>query len=589
MPRMESLFRLDDSAVVSEAERHSAPVFLTELEPRGRAFRSSVAALFRRTETPRALGNGEFWPDVFVNRTLPWTSFVQSVVLHGGAIALVYMVSLAWIRQHALTPRAVFDPTSVTYYSQEEYLRPLDTGQGQVEPQKGQPEFSRQAILSVPPEPDNRTQTIVVPPDIKLAQDVPLPNVVSWPQTLQSVPISATSPAAALPAFPTSVVAPPPEVNPSSARRTLAALSENIIAPAPDATGIANSREIRAPQAAVVEPAPAVDSANTRKYGDINIAHSEVVAPAPALPVSEQRAATGRMAGGLGDGASGVVPPPPSMSGNGTSSSGSRLIALGVHPVAPTGPVEPPAGNRRGSFAATPEGKVGAAGTPDIAGRASDRAASLGSGGGRGQGTNGKAGSGIPPGLHVGAAPVPDATSTIASSGSGGAMNPASSAPDASSLPTSNATQGKAATPLPDDKVTDVDRQVFGVRRVYSMTLNMPNLNSAGGSWVIRFSELSESAEKSALIAPEATHKVDPGYPIELIRQNVHGTVMLRAVIQQDGKVSEVKVLSSPDDRLDPYAQAAFARWQFRPGLKNGSAVPLEAVVSIPFRIRSSF
>ena len=220
MPRMESLFRLDDSAVVSEAERHSAPVFLTELEPRGRAFRSSVAALFRRTETPRALGNGEFWPDVFVNRTLPWTSFVQSVVLHGGAIALVYMVSLAWIRQHALTPRAVFDPTSVTYYSQEEYLRPLDTGQGQVEPQKGQPEFSRQAILSVPPEPDNRTQTIVVPPDIKLAQDVPLPNVVSWPQTLQSVPISATSPAAALPAFPTSVVAPPPEVNPSSARRT---------------------------------------------------------------------------------------------------------------------------------------------------------------------------------------------------------------------------------------------------------------------------------------------------------------------------------------------------------------------------------
>lgn len=168
-------------------------------------------------------------------------------------------------------------------------------------------------------------------------------------------------------------------------------------------------------------------------------------------------------------------------------------------------------------------------------------------------------------------------------------MNPASSAPDASSLPTSNATQGKAATPLPDDKVTDVDRQVFGVRRVYSMTLNMPNLNSAGGSWVIRFSELSESAEKSALIAPEATHKVDPGYPIELIRQNVHGTVTLRAVIQQDGKVSEVKVLSSPDDRLDPYAQAAFARWQFRPGLKNGSAVPLEAVVSIPFRIRSSF
>jgi TonB family protein len=589
MPRIETLFRLDDPAVVSEAERHSAPVFLTELEPRGRAFRSSVAALFRGTEGRDAQRNAEFWPDVFVNRRLPWTSFVQSAVLHGGAIALVWLVSLAWVKQHSLTPRAAFDPSSVTYYSQEEYLRPLDTGQGQIEPQKGEPEFSRQTILSVPPEPDNRTQTIVAPPDIKLAQDVPLPNVVSWPQTLQSVPISATSPGSTLPALPIPVVAPPPDVNPSMVRRTLAALAENIIGPSPDASGMANMRPIRAPQAAVVEPAPAVDSANTRQYGDLNIARAEVVAPAPALPVSEQRAATGRMTGALGDGTSGVVPPPPSVSGNGTSSAGSRLIALGVHPATPTGPVEPPAGNRRGRFAATPAGRVGAVGTPDIAGRESDKTASLGSGGGRGQGTNGKTASGVPPGLHVGTAPDPDATSTIASTGSAGAMNSASSAPGASSRPTSNATHGKTATPLPDDKVTDVDRQVFGVRRVYSMTLNMPNLNSAGGSWVIRFSELSESAEKSALIAPEATHKVDPGYPIELIRQNVHGTVMLRAVIREDGRVSEVKVLSSPDDRLDQYAQAAFARWQFLPGMKNGSAVPLEAVVSIPFRIRSPF
>jgi TonB family protein len=121
------------------------------------------------------------------------------------------------------------------------------------------------------------------------------------------------------------------------------------------------------------------------------------------------------------------------------------------------------------------------------------------------------------------------------------------------------------------------------------MTLNMPNLNSSGGSWVIRFSELKEDATKGALLAPEATHKVDPGYPIELIRQNVQGTVTLRAVIHSDGRVSDVKVLNSPDERLDAYAQAAFERWHFRPGMKNGNVVALEAVISIPFRIRSSF
>jgi TonB family protein len=121
------------------------------------------------------------------------------------------------------------------------------------------------------------------------------------------------------------------------------------------------------------------------------------------------------------------------------------------------------------------------------------------------------------------------------------------------------------------------------------MTLNMPNLNSSGGSWVIRFSELKEESAKGELFAPEATHKVDPGYPIELIRQNVQGMVTLRAVIHSDGRVSDVKVLNSPDERLDTYARAAFEQWQFRPGMKNGNAVALEAVVTIPFRIRKAF
>jgi TonB family protein len=147
----------------------------------------------------------------------------------------------------------------------------------------------------------------------------------------------------------------------------------------------------------------------------------------------------------------------------------------------------------------------------------------------------------------------------------------------------------KTASPIPDDKVSDVERQVFGPRRVYSMTLNMPNLNSAGGSWIIRFSELSEKSSPGALTAPEPTHKVDPGYPIELIRQNVQGTLTLRAVIHSDGHVSDVKVLNSPDDRLDRFAQAAFERWEFRPGTKDGNAVAIEAVISIPFKIRGSF
>ena len=97
---------------------------------------------------------------------------------------------------------------------------------------------------------------------------------------------------------------------------------------------------------------------------------------------------------------------------------------------------------------------------------------------------------------------------------------------------------------------------------------------------------------KGDLTAPEATQKVDPAYPLELMRRNVQGTVTLYAVIRNDGSVSDVRVLRGVDDQLDQYARAALARWHFRPATKNGAAVDLEAVVMIPFkpvRLKSSF
>lgn len=142
------------------------------------------------------------------------------------------------------------------------------------------------------------------------------------------------------------------------------------------------------------------------------------------------------------------------------------------------------------------------------------------------------------------------------------------------------------AKPVEQNKATDLEKKVFGDRRFYSMTLNMPNLNSSGGSWVIRFAELKTDDIKGDLTAPVATQKVDPAYPIEVMRQNVEGTVTLHAVIRSDGTVGDVTVLQGVDDRLDEYARSALSRWHFLPATKNGNAVPLEAVVRIPFRLR---
>jgi TonB family protein len=132
-------------------------------------------------------------------------------------------------------------------------------------------------------------------------------------------------------------------------------------------------------------------------------------------------------------------------------------------------------------------------------------------------------------------------------------------------------------------QASELERKVFGDRPFYSMTLNMPNLNSAGGSWIMRFAELHDSGSVADLSAPRALHKVDPAYPLELMRQNVAGTVAVRAVIRSDGSVSDVSVLRSVDDRLDHYACEALSRWQFEPATRSGTPVDLAVVVMIPF------
>jgi len=113
------------------------------------------------------------WRDVFVRQELPWRRFFQSVILHSGALALIWMTSLAWLRQQSVVATPAFDRSALITYSPEEYLPPLDTGIADpAPPAKGDPAFAKQPILSVPREADNHSQTIVAPPDVRLNHDV---------------------------------------------------------------------------------------------------------------------------------------------------------------------------------------------------------------------------------------------------------------------------------------------------------------------------------------------------------------------------------------------------------------------------------
>ncbi len=522
---------------------------LLESDPTSPGLRSGVRAVLR----PAAELSGEefaMWHDVFVQQKLPWARFLQSALLHAAAAVLIYAISVAWIRQQRILDPAAFDRSSLITYSPEEYLPPLDTGVSEAQKaQKADPVYAKQPILSVPPEADNRSQTIVVPPDLKLNRDVDLPNIIATGAVVPAVPLDATrAPLTRTVAPEMQVVAPPPDVEVAPDRAVRAALKSDVIAPPPE-----------------------LIQSTKGHVGLVNIGPSDVVAPAPQLTLEEQHSPSARRSGRLPGGSVLPVAPPPSVAATGSAGAAGRLIALGIHPVAPTGPVAVPAGNRRGTFAATPQGKPGASGAPDLAGSKAEAK----SAGGRGARTN--VHGSLPSGLRVGAADV-------------GAANGADGAGEMASLPSAGMKPGaRAASAVPDDKITDVDRQVFGGKRVYGRTLNMPNLNSSTGSWVIKFAELDGGRKEGELLEPVATAKSDPGYPLELIRENVHGTVTLYAVIHADGKVGDIRVLNSPDERLASYAEKALARWKFVPAEREGKPVALEAVVEIPFRVRRSF
>ena len=595
--------------------------FLVELPPWHRLFLRNLAdLLLMRREPPLHLTSHPraFWPDVFVERRLPLAAFRKSALYHAFVITALWGLSHTPLLRPVVVPRLAFQNTRITYYPVSEYLPPI-VDEGGSPPaaveRKGEPEYARQPIISLPRNPDNTTQTILTPSPLKIDHDVRLPNIVAWTPVPAAVPAAAMRGTSKFVMPETAVVAPPPDTS-QVATRVPGLPQPTVVAPA-SAVGNAKlttpadliTAAPAVPMPAVVEP-PAAAAKVSRNLGDINIARFDQQVAAPHLPLAEQRAvmaaqnangpkavSAGSQAAAGGAGASAPIAPAVSATAiQGTSRTGAagQLIALGIHPVAPTGPIEIPQGNRRGIFAATPEGKPGAPGTPDIHGGGTNgpggtNPLASASAGGAGKGPN--SGSGI----FVGAGPVNPGPVAVA------ALPPVPPAAPSTTTLKAPAPPAPAllATARPA-RVSDIARQtrpsappqkapkdkdeVFGTKTIYSMTLNMPNLSSSGGSWIMRFAQLHDDGDNSELVPPIATRKVDPGYPSDLMREHLEGTVTLYAIIHSDGTVGEVRVLHGLDTRLDNYARAALSKWQFRPGTKHGSPVDLETVVQIPFR-----
>jgi len=518
---------------------------------------SSIAAVLTWTRVPKNFLDGSFFKECWIERKLPRRALAAAALWH-----IVFVVMPSPRLPAAATHYAAFENTELTWSGPitDFPLADLKTRKAKPSP-RGEPDkplppegadafHPRQRIFTDPVHPNHPRQTLInsaaplEPPKI-------LPNLPNMVQ-LQQLP--------------------------GPARPRLQISQETLSKLRP--------RQLRKVKL-TSEPAPDLPTLD-QKLSDIA---PSMLPNAPARPKLElnagaaprlaPRAQTGEIEPGpeVGTAQSSVA------NGNATT-----FIALSATP-GPPAPVAPPQGNLAARVSISPEGKrVGVpGGSPNGTPGANGGAGGLpGSSGGTAAG-NGSGKNGMDISIRGG-----NATANSAISGLGGSSK--------SSLP---APRKLITTPDPHTRLDDAPErtgppnfaslpagaqpeQIFASKKIYKMLVNMPNLNSATGSWILNFSELRTDSPgprpvSSEVSAPGPLRKIDPKYPPTLIKDHVEGEVVLYAVIRTDGSVDSIQLVRGIDEQLDANAMNALSQWKFRPATKQGTPIELEAIVHIPF------
>ena len=85
--------------------------------------------------------------------------------------------------------------------------------------------------------------------------------------------------------------------------------------------------------------------------------------------------------------------------------------------------------------------------------------------------------------------------------------------------------------------------------------------------------------------APEVCARIQPAYPPEMKRRGVPGQVEIQYIIDTDGHVVALRVLSSSDRVFEAPVCEAVQRWIYKPGKKNGRAVNTQVHQTIVFNL----
>jgi TonB family protein len=536
------------------------PKLLIRWTPFWPDFINTVRDFVLRRDGPRVQSSSApgAWPNVLVQRPMPWRELAQSGVLHILAAIFIVLTGHMWLGRTRVDLQDPLSHHTISYYKAEDFLPAFKTEAPKASPHvqsKHDPVLAPQEVISIPSDADNSEQTIanLEHPQI-IRESVPLPNLVvstPAPKFAAEAP-KLIAPEIAFKPVETKIQPIPQEVKPEAVQQ--------------EAKEIASQR---ADQLETVDNANAPELAKLRLPAQAKVPVAE--APKPAL-----------------------APQPPTITSGARSEIATQLLALNARPADLPNEIKIPDGSRKGAFATSPLGRFGAAGTPGVEPNVQlAREIAKGSGNRELVGT---ADSGPAPtnSMPSGISVANPHSTELASAVTGTSpivqvQRPAPAIPKMVANAPSALRQSMiaaASAHIPRERATEDRRPadpVFGTKRVYSMEINLPNLNSRGGSWVIRFAEKDMPSIAGELSTPVATTKVDPAYPSSLQHDGVQGTVVLYAVIHADGTVGDIRVLHGLNEVLDVNAVKALSRWKFRPAMKSGAPVDLEAVVQIPF------
>jgi hypothetical protein len=133
------------------------------------------------------------------------------------------------------------------------------------------------------------------------------------------------------------------------------------------------------------------------------------------------------------------------------------------------------------------------------------------------------------------------------------------------------------------------DFGVFADQRVFTVYIPMKRTpEEADPTWTLQYGLMNDESmsvsDDQQVIAPSPVMREWPQIPAELLRKYAERQVVIYAIVDKEGKVSQIAVKKTPDRRVsDPIAQA-LEKWVFRPAQVNGQPTAVKILIGIPLQ-----